>query len=84
MAKFAKGLSKAQRLAPGIRQQADRKYPLRTSSSSTADEHIEAEELGKVFLHIREQIRGPAPAEELICLVASNLAMGAAIRSSPP
>jgi hypothetical protein len=65
---FAKGLSQTQRRAPGIRRQADG-YP--TPGASTfwrLMAHINADALEKIFLQVQEQIRGPAPAEELIVL----------------
>lgn len=69
LAKFARGLSQAQRRALGIRQQADRSYP--TPSQPTfcrLMEHIDEEALEKIFLQVQEQIRGPAPPDELIVL----------------
>jgi hypothetical protein len=69
LAKFAKGLSQAQRRALGIRQQEDRSYP--TPSQPTfcrLMEHIDDDALDKVFLKVQEQIRGPAPPDELIVL----------------
>jgi hypothetical protein len=69
LAKFARGLSQAQRRALGIRQQADRNYP--TPSQPTFCrllEHIDDEALEKIFLQVQEQIRGPAPKDELIVL----------------
>jgi len=65
---FAKGLSQTQRRALGIRQQAHG-YP--TPGASTfwrLMAHINADALEKIFLQVQEQIRGPAPAEELIVL----------------
>jgi hypothetical protein len=65
---FAKGLSQTQRRALGIRQQADG-YP--TPGASTfwrLMAHINADSLEKIFLQVQEQIRGPAPLEELIVL----------------
>ncbi len=56
LAKFAKGLSQAQRRALGIRQQDDGTYPAPSQPTFCR------------FLQVQEQIRGPAPAEELIVL----------------
>lgn len=69
LALFAKGLSRAQRRALGIRQQDDRSYP--TPSQPTfcrMMEHIDDEALEKILLQVQEQIRGPAPPDELIVL----------------
>lgn len=65
---FARGLSQTQRRALGIRQQAGG-YP--TPGASTfwrLMAHINADSLEKIFLQVQEQIRGPAPPEELIVL----------------
>lgn len=69
LAKFAKGLSRAQRRALGIRQQANGTYPAPSQPTfCRMMKHIDAERLEQVFLQIQEQIRGPAPADELIVL----------------
>lgn len=65
---FAKGLSQAQRRALGIRPQAGG-FP--TPGATTfwrLMAHINADALEKIFLQVQAQIRGPAPAEELIVL----------------
>ena len=65
---FAKGLSQTQRRALGIRRQAGG-YP--TPGASTFRRlmaHINADALETIFLQVQEQIRGPAPAQELIVL----------------
>jgi hypothetical protein len=65
---FARGLNQTQRRALAIRRQADG-YP--TPAASTFWRfmaHINADALEKIFLQVQEQIRGPAPAEELIVL----------------
>lgn len=68
LAKFARGLSQAQRRALGVRQQADG-YPAPSQPTfCRLMEHIDADELEKIFLQTQEQIRGPAPPEELIVL----------------
>ena len=65
---FAKGLSQAQRRALGIRRQADG-YPAPGPSTFwRLMAHIDADALEKIFLQVQEQIRGPAPPEELIVL----------------
>jgi hypothetical protein len=69
LAKFAKGLSQAQRRALGIRQQEDRSYPAPSQPTfCRLMEHIDDDALEKVFLKVQEQIRGPAPPDELIVL----------------
>jgi hypothetical protein len=65
---FAKGLSQVQRRALGIRRQADG-YPAPGPSTFwRLMAHIDADALEKIFLQVQEQIRGPAPPEELIVL----------------
>jgi len=69
LAKFAKGLSQAQRRALGIRRQADRSYPAPSQPTfCRLMAHIDDEALEKIFLQVQAQIRGPAPPEELIVL----------------
>ena len=68
-AKFAKGLSQAQRRALGVRQQADGTYPAPSQPTfCRLMEHIDADQLETIFLQAQEQIRGPAPPGELIVL----------------
>jgi len=65
---FARGLSQTQRRALGIRRQADG-YPVPGPSTFwRLMAHINADALEKIFLQVQEQIRGPAPPEELIVL----------------
>jgi Domain of unknown function (DUF4338)/DDE_Tnp_1-associated len=67
-AKFAKGLSQAQRRALGVRQQADG-YPAPSQPTfCRLMAHLDADELEKTFLQTQRQIRGPAPPEDLIVL----------------
>ncbi|MEK7721481.1 MAG: ISAs1 family transposase [Elusimicrobiota bacterium] len=69
LARFAKGLSQAQRRALGIRQQADRDFPAPSQPTfCRMMKHIDDDALEKVFLQVQEQIRGPAPSDELIVL----------------
>src|SRR5512140_2454953 len=69
LAKFAKGLSQGQRRALGVRQQADGKYPAPSQPTfCRMMEHIDAQALEQVLLQAQNQIRGPAPAHELIVL----------------
>jgi hypothetical protein len=68
LVKFAKGMSQAQRRALGVRQQSDG-YPAPSQPTfCRLMKHLDAEALEKVILQTQEQIRGPAPAHELIVL----------------
>lgn len=69
LAKFAQGLSQAQRAALGVRRQRDRQYPAPSQPTfCRMMKHIDDEALEKVFLQAQRQIRGPAPPGELIVL----------------
>jgi hypothetical protein len=69
LAKFAKGLSQGQRCALGVRQQADGKYPAPSQPTfCRLMKHIDDDALEKILLQTQEQIRGPAPPDELIVL----------------
>jgi hypothetical protein len=69
LAKFAKGMSGPQRRALGVRQQKDGRYPAPSQPTfCRMMKHIDDDELEKLFLQVQEQIRGPAPANELIVL----------------
>jgi hypothetical protein len=69
LAKFAKGMSAAQRRALGVRQQKGGRYPAPSQPTfCRMMKHIDDEQLEKLFLQFQEQIRGPAPAQELIVL----------------
>jgi len=69
LAKFANGLSQAQRRALGIRQQDDGNYPAPSQPTfCRMMNHMDDDALEKVFLQVQEQIRGPAPSGELIVL----------------
>jgi hypothetical protein len=69
LAKFAKGLSSAQRRALGVRRQEDRNYPAPSQPTfCRMMERIDDEALERIFLQVQEQIRGPAPADQLIVL----------------
>jgi hypothetical protein len=68
LAKFAKGLSQAQRRALGIRQPADG-YPAPSQPTfCRMMEHIQANALEKVFLQAQAQRRGPPAKEDLVVL----------------
>ncbi len=65
---FAKGLSRAQRSALGVRRQADG-YPAPGPSTFwRLLARIDGDALEKIFLQVQEQLRGPAPPDELIVL----------------
>jgi hypothetical protein len=69
LAKFAKGLSQAQRRALGIRQQEDGNYPAPSQPTfCRMMGNVDDDALESIFLQVQEQIRGPAPAQELIVL----------------
>lgn len=69
LAKFAKGLSQGQRRALGVRQQPGRTYPAPSQTSfCRLMNHIDDGALEQVLLQVQAQIRGPAPADELIVL----------------
>jgi hypothetical protein len=69
LAAFAKGLSQAQRRALGVRQQDKGTFPAPSQPTfCRMMEHIDDDALEKIFLQVQEQIRGPAPKEELIVL----------------
>ena len=65
---FAKGLSQVQRRALGVRPQSDG-YPAPGPTTFwRLLAQMDADALEKVFLQVQEQIRGPAPPDELIVL----------------
>lgn len=69
LARFARGLSKAQRRALGIRPQPNGRYP--TPSQPTFCRllrHLADNALETILLQVQQQIRGPAPKDELIVL----------------
>lgn len=68
LSKFAKGMSPAQRRALGVRQQPEG-YPAPSQPTfCRMMKHIDDQALEKIILQTQEQIRGPAPAHELIVL----------------
>jgi hypothetical protein len=68
LAKFAKGLSQAQRRALGVRQQPDG-YPAPSQPTfCRLMKRIDAQALETIFLQTQRQIRGPVPQDELIVL----------------
>lgn len=69
LAKFAKGLSGAQRRALGVRRQKDGDYPAPSQPTfCRLMKHMDDDKLEALFLQVQQQIRGPAPADELIVL----------------
>jgi hypothetical protein len=68
LSKFGKGLSQAQRHALGVRRQAGG-YPAPSQPTfCRMMRHMDGDELENIFLQIQLQLRGPAPAAELIVL----------------
>jgi len=69
LAKFAKGMSGPQRRALGVRRQNDGSFPAPSQPTfCRLMKHIDGDQLENLFLQVQEQIRGPAPAQELIVL----------------
>jgi hypothetical protein len=68
LAKFAKGMSQPQRRALGVRRQS-KGYPAPSQPTfCRMMKHVDDHALEQVILQTQEQIRGPAPADELIVL----------------
>lgn len=68
-AKFAKGLSQGQRRALGVRRQPDGRYPAPSQPTfCRMMKHLDDDALDQIFLQTQEQLRGPAPRDELIVL----------------
>jgi hypothetical protein len=68
LAKFARRLSQGQRRALGIRKRQGR-YPAPSQPTFwRLLEEISGEKLQKVLLQVQEQLRGPAPKDELIAM----------------
>jgi hypothetical protein len=68
LAKFAKGLSQAQRRALGVRRQPEG-YPAPSQPTfCRLFQRLDDQQLEQIFLQAQTQIRGPAPREELIVL----------------
>ena len=69
IAKFARGLSQAQRRALGIRRNPQGKYPAPTQPTfCRLLQRVDAHKVEEVILAIQEQMRGPAPKDQLIVL----------------
>lgn len=68
LAKFAKGMSQAQRRALGVRLQPEG-YPAPSQPTfCRMMKHIDDQALDQIILLTQQQIRGPAPKDELIVL----------------
>jgi hypothetical protein len=69
IAKFARGLSQAQRRALGIRPNPKGKYPAPTQPTFCRMlQRVDARKVEEITLAIQEQLRGPVPKEQLIVL----------------
>lgn len=69
LAKFAKGLSRGQRRALGVRVQEDGTYPAPSQPTfCRMMKHIDDDALERIFLRMQEQVRGPAPPDQLVVL----------------
>ena len=69
IAKFARGLSQAQRRALGIRRNRQGKYPAPTQPTfCRLLQRVDARKVEEVILAFQEQVRGPAPQDHLIVL----------------
>jgi hypothetical protein len=69
IAKFARGLSQAQRRALGIRRNPQGKCPAPTQPTfCRLLQRVDAAKVEEVILAIQEQMRGPAPKDHLIVL----------------
>ncbi len=69
LAKFARGLSQPQRRALGIRQNRQGRYPAPCPSTfCRLQQEVDGTRLEQALLNIQEQIRGPAPQDELVVL----------------
>jgi len=69
LAKFAKGMSKAQRRALGVRRDKLGRYPAPSQPTfCRLMQHIDDDALETLLLRVQEQIRGPAPRQDLIVM----------------
>ena len=67
--KFARGFSRAQRHALGIRKNRQGKYPApHQSTFCRFFQRVDASKVEAAILAIQEQVRGPAPKEDLVVL----------------
>ena len=69
LAKFAQGLTQAQRRALGFRGQANRRFPAPSQSTfSRLLAGLDAAQLNRALLAIQTQVRGAPPPDELIVI----------------
>ena len=69
LAKFAKGMSKAQRRALGVRRDKLGYYPPPSQPTfCRMMQHIDDDALETLLLQVQQQIRGPAPRQDLIVM----------------
>jgi len=69
LAKFAQGMSKAQRRALGVRRDKLGRYPAPSQPTfCRMMQHIDDDALETLLLQVQEQIRGPAPRQDLIVM----------------
>ncbi len=77
LAKFARGMSQGQRRALGVRRQRDGTYPAPSQPTFCRFlQCVDAAALEALLLRAQEQLRGPAPADELIVLDGKQPAQG--------
>ncbi len=77
LAKFARGMSRGQRRALGVRRQRDGSYPAPSQPTFCRFlQCVDADALEAVLLRAQAQLRGPAPADELIVLDGKQPAQG--------
>lgn len=69
MARFARGLSQAQRQALGIRRNRQGKYPAPVQSTfCRLLQRVDGARVEQALLSIQQQVRGPAPQPDLVLL----------------
>lgn len=69
LAKFARGLSQAQRRALGIRQNPQKRHPSPSQSTfCRLLQRVDERKVQQIILAIQTQVRGPEPRQELVVL----------------
>ncbi len=69
LVKFARRLSQTQRRALGIRRNRQGHYPAPSQSTfCRLQQEVNGTQVEKILLRVQEQLRGPAPKEELIAI----------------
>jgi hypothetical protein len=77
LAKFAKGMSQGQRRALGVRRQRDGAYPAPSQPTFCRFlQRVDADALETLLLRVQHQLRGPAPAADLLVLDGKEPAQG--------